>query len=535
MSSKKPSFSVILISVLGACILFLMFNVNYWVENKIIKQLDVLRKGPAQLSYGTVDVNLFTGRASIADLSLSQKDGKNHYRFSCKHIDVEGLGIGAYLLDKLISFDLLRIDQPHIDYIQLQDPDSSVKAAKKETTSTTNIPNIEIKSLQMAEGTFAIKNEVEHHSNTLTTGQFNISIKKLAADPAVVQQYHYFDASQFDIDFNNINLKTTDSLYQMHVGEVLYRSGDESITVDSFSVKTRFKKYQLAQVVNHETDWLDIYNPSITFTGVDAVKIIQTQVYQADCIKIEGADILLFRDKRVPYPQKPDSKLLHQVIADANINFAIDTIQLKKATLEYQEFVKKGAEPGKLKFEALSASFYNLTNVDSLMEKADFTAWMDAECKVMGQGQLKASFSFPLVAGKPYTVTGNLQEMDLTAFNPMIKHVGFIEIEDGRLLDLNFNFKYNLQQSAGEMQFEYKDFKIKTISKASNDTNSLGQDIKSFVANTFIVNTHNMKKDKKFRVGKISFKRNTKRSIFNYWWKSLLTGFRSSTGIKEEK
>lgn len=489
-----------------------------------------------EISYGTLDVNLFSGRASITDLSLSQKRGKNHYSFSFKKIDIEGLGIQNYLFNKLISFNLLRINQPHIEYIRLQGQDS-VKAVEEESTGAFNVPGIEIKSLQMDEGTFAIKNQVEHNRNKLATGQFNISIKKFTTDPdpAGLQQYHYFDASQLNIKLSNIDYKTTDSLYKIHVEKIQYKSVEKSIIIDSFRVKTRFKKYELAQVVNHEIDWLDIYNPSFKFTGVDAEKIITTRVYQADCIIIEGPDILLFRDKRVPYPLKPDTKLLHQVIADADINFVIDTIQLKKATLEYQEFVKKGAEPGKLKFEDLSASFYNLTNVDSLFEKVNYTAWMDAECKVMGQGQLKASFSFPLVAGRPYTVKGNLKEMALTAFNPMIKHVGFIEIEDGRLLDLHFNFSYNLQQSNGEMQFEYKDFKISTISKGSKDTNGLGQNLKSFVANTFIVNTHNLKKDKKFRVGKIYFERNTKRSIFNYWWKSLHTGFRSSTGIKEEK
>ena len=55
----------------------------------------------------------------------------------------------------------------------------------------------------------------------------------------------------------------------------------------------------------------------------------------------------------------------------------------------------------------------------------------------------------------------------------------------------------------------------------------------SFLANTFVINNKNPN-GKNLRVGEIYFERDKQKSIFNFLWKSLLSGIKPSLGINEK-
>jgi hypothetical protein len=55
----------------------------------------------------------------------------------------------------------------------------------------------------------------------------------------------------------------------------------------------------------------------------------------------------------------------------------------------------------------------------------------------------------------------------------------------------------------------------------------------SFLANTFVINNKNPN-GKNLRIGEIDEERDPTKSIFNYLWKSLLSGIKPSLGINEK-
>lgn len=517
----------LIILALGA---FLLFEyANPWVEEKLSKQLDSLREGPINLTYKKLDVNILSGKATLDSVTISKKEGKNHYTFAFDQLKINGLGVVSYLINNQIKLGKIKLNNPNLVFTRVLDADS---LNQKESSQSINLPDLLIKSFESNNGTFTVLNKKGDSSNQFVSGKFDLSVKNLQADSAKKHEFKYVDLDNLDFGLSDINITFPDSLYQSSVKRVGFNLDSRSLQIDSISVNSRHKKYKLAHVVNHEIDWININNPAIKISGIDLRQLLDHGAYYAEKITIEGFDALIFRDKRLPFPQKPDTELLHQFIGKLGVKTAIDTVQLKRGNVEYQEFVKQGVGPGKVTFEELYASFYNFTNIDSIQKKSDYTAYMDARSMVMGKTLLEASFTFPLVDnGQQYTVTGNMKSADLATFNPMLEDVAFVRIEKGHMNNLEFDFKYNLEESNGTMRFAYEGLKINTLDKESNRSKGLGENIKSFIANTFVVKTNNTKNDS-FRIGSIEFKRNKKKSIFNYWWKSLLTGFRSSTGIK---
>lgn len=523
---NRSILATISFAVIGICLLVFIIYGNFWAEDIVKRRLAALEKNSIKFSYQNIDVKLFSGEFSIKEGVVEKVNGAKQLNLTFKEFEISGLGLFSYLFSKKIAFDKVKLIAPTIAFIHVQDVDQSGKAKGK----TRDLPPVEISTLVIEDGIFKIKNKNAGDVGELLNGHFNITIDQLKkADDA------FIDANSMKANFSSITYNTTDSLYKLYVEHIKYDLQQKKISVDSIQLRPRKSKYKFAHIVGHEIDRLTMFNQSLTVTGVDIRKIIQHRSYHADEVSINDLDLTVFRDKRLPFPKKLNTKLLFQSVTDLPFRFSIDTILLKNANVAYQEIVAEAKKPGIITFNDLFVEVTNLTNIDSISEKNNHSARMAAEGKIMGKGLLKTSFTLPLNAkALPATVTGMLKDFNLTTLNPMIEHVAFMKIEDGYLKTLDFNFKYDSEESSGKMEFEYSNLKVGAISKKADKTAGIRRNIKSFITNTFIINSNNLKSDKNFRVGDIGFERDKKKSLINYWWKSLLSGFKSSTGIRPE-
>ena len=162
---------------------------------------------------------------------------------------------------------------------------------------------------------------------------------------------------------------------------------------------------------------------------------------------------------------------------------------------------------------------------------------MDVQAWVMGKGLLEANFKFPLSQpNKQPVITGTLHEMKLNRLNPMFNYVAAVEIESGICHQMDFNFTYDEYQSSGQLAFNYNNLNIHFINdKRGNEERNNNDELLSFISKAIITKT-SQRNDNNIRSGKIKFKRDPKKSILNYWWKSLFSGVKSSViwNLKKE-
>ncbi len=113
--------------------------------------------------------------------------------------------------------------------------------------------------------------------------------------------------------------------------------------------------------------------------------------------------------------------------------------------------------------------------------------------------------------------------MDIEAFNPMLVQNAAVRVETGNLKRLAFNFTYDDDRSAGDLLFEYDNLKVHILDKEDRTNKK----VQSFFTNILVLQKGNIRDDRSFREGTIAFERDKKKSLFNYWWKSLLSGIKS--------
>jgi hypothetical protein len=311
----------------------------------------------------------------------------------------------------------------------------------------------------------------------------------------------------------------------------MFDSREESLEVDSFRVVSKYNKTDFARVAKIQKTRLDVLLPKIVFEGVDQKRFLEDSTLAVKRITIPKPVVHAYRDKRYPFVRDWIMPLPIEGIRRLPFKINIDSILIDKAEIAYEEFSEKGLETtGTITFNKLNASFAGLnTALDNPGKKAFCT--LVADCKVMNNGTLHATFKLPLNATTNYEASGSLRNMDLTALNPSLGNLSRIEIKKGTLNDLRFNFSYNDDVSKGEVLINYSDLSLTALKKEKvHEVNK----ILSAAINAIVKSDKDKSVDKSKRTGVINIERDKKRFVFQFWWKSLLDGLQS-TFINNDK
>ena len=146
----------------------------------------------------------------------------------------------------------------------------------------------------------------------------------------------------------------------------------------------------------------------------------------------------------------------------------------------------------------------------------------------MGTGSLHVNFDVPRADTARYSLNGDLSDFDLNKMNSILKSGTLMEFTAGRVRRLDFAFNYDNNSSAGKLKLDLDTFGLVVYKKKSPDKRSMLKTmILSDVLDDKIGDTRNIE-------GVIGYTRDKRRSVFHFWWQSLLSGFRQAMGIDQK-
>jgi len=504
---KIKKLLVIALSILALGAITILLFANNWAEKALNEQISSI----SGIKYDSLDINIADKEITLYNTSINIPT----VSASIDRISADGLSIYQIIANDKISLSTLNLEGVSLEY---------KPGNENAIESKSKMPDFIIDRLELNKGNAIITTP----KNNQAAFKFDIGISNIDKDDL---KNSMLIANK--IEFAEIrDLIYTTSNHYYNAGARLIQLEKNIIGLDSVYVKSNFEKYELGRHVGHEIDWYDFQSDSILISVKNMEQLINQ--HEAEAVVIHNPTFIAFRDKRLPFPEGKRGKLLKEILANSKYSFGIDLLEIKGGKATYQEYVKSGDGPGEVTFEQFNATFENLYTYDKQFDKQPR---LKARTLLYGKSTLFADISFPLRKSQPTFVTGVLHAMDLRHFNHMLKYVAFTELEEGTLDSLTFNFSYTSNTSEGQMHFGYKDLKIDFLNKHDAKTGGFLNELKGFVANTFVVRRNNPETHGKFRVGEISAQRKVEKSMFNFWWQSILSGFRSSTGVQpaEEK
>ncbi|WKN43957.1 DUF748 domain-containing protein [Tunicatimonas pelagia] len=345
----------------------------------------------------------------------------------------------------------------------------------------------------------------------------NITRKLLLADDLLVRVHDY-------------QLALSDTLYTAKADQISLSTKNPELKISGFVLAPRVPRYLYKKVFPLQKTRVAAQIETIRFNDIDFEELIKQRHLHAHSLILDDIQIDAFKDARVPRNHERTLPMHQEMLLDLDFLLTLDTIQVTNGFINYAERVPDASQDGIITFEQFNALLTNATNhPDRLKDSVVFT--MTAKTQVMGQGDLKVSFRFPMTdKDMSFTVNGELDSMDLKAINPILEHSAFVHIREGQANSMRFYVQGNRDRSTGELRFNYNDLNILLVDK-NKGRPGLDERVGSLIANAFVVKADNPKAIF-FRVGEIEHERDPSRSIFSYWWRSLLSGIKSSIGMQ---
>jgi hypothetical protein len=282
-------------------------------------------------------------------------------------------------------------------------------------------------------------------------------------------------------------------------------------------------------------DRMDITIKKITVKSLNLRQLLINHKFIAGLITVDVLNLEDYRDKRVP--MRPDFKppLPQQALLQSKMYIKIDNVRLTNGKVRYSE--QLGSEPGFIFLDKMDGTISNITN-DSIMVKSKTVMKVNASMYLMGKGLLNAHLNIPLgEKNDAFTFSATLSKMDLKEINPMVTRLAPAEITSGTINKMVLaGVKADNVKAAGRMAFYYNDLTIKMTKKENDIWSKIKTGVLTFAANTYVRND-NPAKNGSFTEGTIYFERDIHKSIFNFLWKSVYSGIKSTIGInkKEQK
>ena len=354
----------------------------------------------------------------------------------------------------------------------------------------------------------------------------NFRLDSLAEDR--LGQFLY--SEEFEADIHGFYFPTADSMYFVGVKNAQISSCESSMQIDSLQLIPRYGMYAFTRKLGYSTDRIEIEIPKLSLKNLDVHALVYRQQLRAHKLIFDKPYFDIFRDRHLPNPENYFPRMPQQTLRELGTYVWIDTVQMADGDIRFREHAPDGEEPGEFYFRNIKASIIPLTN-DPVFLAREQEAIINAQTRIMETGLLRVRFFVPYGdTNNAHSFTGILGPMEAKDLNPIFEPVAFVSIKSGKVKKLIFNVEADNYNSKGRIRFYYNDLKLTVLNKKRGNEKGF----ETFLANSVMVRSNNPS-GKYLRIGKISYDRNPQKAIFNYWYKSLLTGIGSSIGLKGKK
>jgi hypothetical protein len=338
---------------------------------------------------------------------------------------------------------------------------------------------------------------------------------------------------QFDFNVQEFQSVSADSMYTNTATGINYSATSKILAVDRFSVQPNYPEAKFIALHEFETDRFEAGFRNISLHNFSAETYLKTGKLESSYIGIGKMNLSAFRDKRKKF-NHVNKPAFQDMIYNYPGSIRIDSIGILNGNVVYTEHAEKANESGWISFQEIKAQIYNITN-DTVYKTEEAFLRLNAEALLMGKGQLGIALKGRIFDRQnTFSVNGTLSGMDIKELNPMLEKTAFVYATAGKIDAMSFSFLANNTKATGQMTLRYHGFDVAVKNKRTDDTTAIVERFMSIIANKKLLDSNPLPGEP-VRVGMIDYKRDPERFLFNYSFKSILSGIKSSLAKEPKK
>ncbi|MDW8851539.1 hypothetical protein SD960_15645 [Flavobacterium sp. MMLR14_040] len=505
---KKIAIGVISVFLF---LILINFGLNIWIKKQLPIIIHEKNKTVYNINYEKIEVSLFSRNIYAETLLVhpknQPKDSKNGLFCKIESITIQHFNIWDLAFRDIIQAESIIINKPRVILYKkgekLLNNSKSIKneiiAPFRKIIAVSNIylndASVDVVSLDSQKPIFSIKKMILKLEGILITdATLNEKIPLQYKSYALVIDSLFYRPSAF---------------YHINIGKI--SSEKNFLKINNFSNLPQFNRQDFVKRLEKEKDIYTLKFDSAQVAKMDWGFKNDRFFFKANSLVINHFDANIYRGK-MPKDDLSKKYLYNHLLRNIKFPLEIDTLQVLKSKLVYEEEIDFSKGPGVLNFDHFNLQATNLKSGFGLKKTDDVK--IKINCVFMKTSPLNVNWNFNVLDKKDsFHIQGVISNFDVAAigrFSKPYMNASFT----GVFNKYRFNFYGNDNISKGNASLDYDDLKVKLFKKKKPEKEAK---LKSAIVNLLVKNDS---KDKT-KNADVEVERIQEKSFYNFLWRNI--------------
>ncbi|MEG0849202.1 MAG: hypothetical protein RSD71_04505 [Flavobacterium sp.] len=506
-------YKKITIGVISLFVLVILTNIslNYWIKKQLPIIIHEKNKTAYNINYEKIEVSLFSRNIYAQTLLVSPKnepkDSKNGLFSKIESVTIKHFNIWDLAFRDIIQAESIIINKPRVILYKkgekLLNDNKSIKTQIIEPFRKI----IAVSNIYLNDGTVDVVS-LDTEKPILSIKKIILKLEGILLTDATLKQKIPLQYKTYALVIDSLFYRPN-AFYHINIGKI--STEKNFLKINNFSHLPQFNRREFIKRLDQEKD---IY--TLKFDSAQVQKMNwgfknDRFFFRANSVVINHFDANIYRGK-MPKDDLSKKYLYNHLLRNIKFPLQIDTLQVLKSKLVYEEEIDFAKGPGVLNFDKFNLQAVNLKSGFGWKKNDDVK--IKVKCLFMKNSPLDVDWSFNVLDKKDsFHIQGVISNFNIAAMGQFSKPYMNASFT-GNFNKYRFDFYGNDNISKGNASLDYDDLKVKLYKKEKPEKEAK---LKSAIANLLVKNDS---KDKA-KTADIEIERIQEKSFYNFLWRSI--------------
>jgi hypothetical protein len=508
-------YKKIAIGVISLFVFVILVNIglNYWIKKQLPIIIHEKNKTAYNINYEKIEVSLWSRNIYAETILVHPKNQLENSKIKTGIFSkIESITIKHFNIWDLAFHDIIQAESIIINKAR-------VILYKKDGKLLNNSKSIKTQIIEPFQKIIAVSNIYLNEGSVDVVSLINdkpiLSVKNvilklegiLITDATLKEKIpmHY---EKYVLVCDSVYYKPN-SFYHMNIGQI--STEKNFMKIKNFSYLPEYNRKTFISKLEKEKDIYTIKLDSASIEKMDWGFKNDRFFFKANSLIANHVDANIYRGK-MPKDDLSKKYLYNHLLRNIKFPLSIDTIQILKSKLVYEEEIDFSKGPGILNFDHFNMRVLHLKSGFGFKKMADVK--IKVNCQFMKTSPLDVDWSFNVLdKNDGFHIQGVISNFDVRAmgqFSQPYMNASFT----GTFNKYRFNFYGNDNAAKGNASLDYDDLKVKLYKKKHPEKEAK---LKSAIVNLLVKNDS---KDKA-KTADVELERIQEKSFYNFLWRSI--------------
>jgi len=506
-------YKKIAIGVISLFLFVILANIglNYWIKKQLPIIVNDKNKTAYNIHYEKIEVSLFSRNINATTLLISPKnqpkDSKNGLFSKIESITIKHFNIWDLAFNDLIQAESIIINKPRVILY---------KKGEKLLNNSKSIKNeiiepfrkiVAVSNIYLNDGSVDVVS-LDTDKPILSVKKIILKLEGILLTDATLKEKIPMRFEKYVLVCDSLYYKPS-AFYAMNIGQI--STEKNFLKIKKFSYLPEFNRKDFVKRLDKEKDIYTIKLDSAHIEKMDWGFKNEKFFFKASSLIANHVDANIYRNK-IPKDDLSKKYLYNHLLRKIKFPLQIDTIQILKSKLVYEEEIDFSKGPGILNFDRFNMQVTNLKSGFGYKKMADVK--IKVNCLFMKNSPLDVNWSFNVLdLNDSFHIQGTIANFNVVAMERFTKP--YINTTfTGKFNKYHFNFYGNDATAKGNATLDYEDLKVKLFKKKDREKEAK---LKTAVANLLLKNDS----DDKTKKANVELDRIQEKSFYNFLWRSI--------------